>query len=255
MEFDDIVLTFDIDWAPEYAIEHTIDVLAASRTKATWFVTHDSPGVRKLLQYPELFEVGVHPNFLEGSTQGSTYHAVMQHVMAIVPNARCVRTHGMVYSAALSRMFAVDFKLQVDSSIFLAGMPHISPREVFYGEEVLLRVPYFWSDDGEMTIERHPSFSFCARKFAAPGLKVLCFHPIHVFLNSDSMQTYSEWKAAARTAAPGDLRPRAYGAERVGAGSLLRELIERNPNRTGFKTLAEVAEDWRKHSSCKSQQP
>ncbi len=246
MRWDNIVLTFDTDWAPECAIERTMDVLVANGTKATWFVTHDSPGVRRLLEYPNLFEVGIHPNFLDGTTQGSTHHAVMEHVMAVVPNARCVRTHGMVYSAALSRMFAVDFKLQVDSSIFLAGMPHISPTEVFYGDRAILRVPYFWSDDGEMTIQRHPSFSFSARKFGVPGLKVLCFHPIHVFLNSDSMQPYAEWKAMAGTTAPGDFAPGAHGVERVGAGSLLREIIEQNPNRDGFKTLIEVAEEWRR---------
>jgi hypothetical protein len=253
MGFDDVVLTFDTDWAPDRAIAHTVDILVASKTKATWFVTHDSPAVHELFRYPELFEIGVHPNFLEGSTQGSEPHDVMQHVMAIVPDARSVRTHGMVYSAALSRMFAVDFRLRVDSSIFLARMPHITPSEIFYGEAAILRIPYFWSDDGELTIERQPSFSFCVRKFAVPGLKVLCFHPIHVFLNSDSMETYLEWKRSAGSRVSPNLRPRAHRDVKAGTESLLREIIETNPNRDGFKTLVEVADEWRRHTSRKRQ--
>ena len=31
--------------------------------KSTKFITHDSPGIQSIRDYPELFEIGFHPNF------------------------------------------------------------------------------------------------------------------------------------------------------------------------------------------------
>lgn len=45
-----IVLSFDIDWAPECAIEFVADILIEKQIKATWFVTHDSPAIQRLLK-------------------------------------------------------------------------------------------------------------------------------------------------------------------------------------------------------------
>jgi len=250
MELDDIVLTFDTDWAPDYAINETAHILIESGVKATWFVTHDSPAIQRLFAFPGLFEVGVHPNFLKGSTQGNDYYEIMRYVMQIAPNAKSVRTHGMFYSAAISKMFAVDFGLEIDSSIFLGGMPHIIPYEVSYGGPVLLRIPYFWSDDGEMSISRHPSFRLPEKNFNVPGLKVLCFHPIHVFLNAHTLKTYNEWKRNCRTKTCGKEDAEDWIADGAGAGSLLREIIKQDPNPGGFKTLAEVAREWRGQSAC-----
>ena len=242
---NDIVITLDTDWAPDFVISNAADILIENRVKATWFVTHNSPAIQGLFEYPDLFEIGVHPNFMPGSTQGNNYHEVMRYVMNIVPNAKAVRTHGMVYSAAISRMFAVDFGLEVGSSIFLGEMPHIIPCEVFYGNRVLLRIPYFWSDDGEMSIKRNPSFLLSDKNFDAPGLKILCFHPIHLFLNSGDMSSYNNLKnrydisrCTAEEAAP-------FVNSGTGANSLLAEIIKKNPNPDGFKTLAEVATAWR----------
>ena len=127
---NDIVITFDVDWAPDFVISSVAEMLLKSGTKATWFVTHDSEAIRKLAGHSDLFEFGVHPNFMPGTTQGNNYHEVMSYLMNIAPNAKAVRTHGMFYSAAISRMFAVDFGLEIDSSTFLGEMPHIIPYEV-----------------------------------------------------------------------------------------------------------------------------
>ena len=152
-EINDVVITFDVDWAPDFAIDKTADILIENQLKATWFLTHDSKAVRRLFEHRDLFELGVHPNFMPGSTQGCSYHNIMSYLMNIVPNAKVVRTHAMFYSASLSRMFALDFGLETDSSIFLAEVPHIIPYEVFYGDKTFIRMPYWWSDDGEINYE------------------------------------------------------------------------------------------------------
>ena len=65
----EIALTFDIDWAPDWAIDLTAGILREREVRATWFVTHESPAVDRLREDSELFELGIHPNFLPGSTQ------------------------------------------------------------------------------------------------------------------------------------------------------------------------------------------
>jgi hypothetical protein len=249
---NDIVITFDVDWAPDFMVRKVANILIEKEIKATWFITHDSPAIRELFEYPNLFEIGVHPNFMPGSTQGNNYRAVMSYVMNIAPNAKTVRTHGMFYSAVISKMFAVDFGLEVDNSIFLGEMPHIIPFEVFYGDRVLLRIPYFWSDDGEMSIKPSPSFSLCDKKFNVPGLKILCFHPIHIFLNSSNINNYNNLKRRCdiiRHCTEDEAEPFVNGGS--GTSSLLSEIIESNPNLGGFKTVSEIAKEWKSKNTDK----
>jgi hypothetical protein len=240
---DDIAISFDIDWAPDFAITTVCDMLVQNGVKATWFVTHDSDGVRRLFEHADLFEIGVHPNFMPDSSQGSGHQDVMRHVMRIVPGAQTVRTHAMFYSAPLSKMFALEFGLKYDSSIFLSRMANIAPHEICYESATLIRLPYFWSDDGEMSIMKSPSFAFDAR-YRAPGLKILDFHPIHVFLNSGSMDNYNALKssAAIRSCTAKEAKP--FVHEGRGSASLLRDIIMAKPNPKGFRTISELAEEW-----------
>lgn len=248
VDINDVVITFDTDWAPDFAITKTADILIENRAKATWFITHNSKAIQRLFQHPDLFEIGVHPNFMPGTTQGNDYREVMNYVMNIAPKAKAVRTHGMFYSANISRMFAVDFGLEVDSSIFLAEMPHIIPYEVFYGGRVLLRLPYFWSDDGEMSIKRCPFFSLRDKNFGVPGLKILCFHPIHIFLNSKDMSNYNNLKSRCDIKHCTEEEAEPYINQGTGSGLLLMEIIRSNHNPGGFKTLLEIAALWRTQS-------
>src|SRR5207244_3974947 len=75
--------------------------LMASQVRATWFVTHMSPAISRLRRNPELFELGIHPNFLPGSTHGDTPDAVLRHCRALVPDAVSMRTHCLVQSTLL----------------------------------------------------------------------------------------------------------------------------------------------------------
>jgi hypothetical protein len=245
IEINDVVITFDTDWAPDFAIEKTADLLIESNVKATWFLTHDSKAIRKLFEYSDLFELGIHPNFMPGSTQGNSYHNVITYLLHLVPHAKAIRTHAMFYSAPLSRMFAVDYGLQTDSSIFLAGMPHIIPQQIFYDKTSLIRMPYFWSDDGEMSIMQAPSFEFNSRKFNKPGLKILDFHPIHVLLNSNNMTSYNllKKKVNIKDCIPADVIP--YISIGNGSESFLKKIINSNPNPLGFKTISEIADNWK----------
>lgn len=190
---DDVVLTIDIDWAPDFTIDFVAEQLISRQVRATWFVTHMSPATARLKQYPNLFELGIHPNFLSGSTHGDTPDAVLRHCMALLPEASSVRTHLLIQSTLLLRQLLAQTRITTDVSLFLPGTPHICPVEWVSRRRTLLRIPYFWADDFEM--ERNiPCWRLAPHLRVGKGLKVFAFHPIHVYLNSADIEIYQTLK-------------------------------------------------------------
>lgn len=237
---DKIALSFDIDWAPDFVIDFTAQILVRNNIKATWFITHKSEAVERLFKYPELFDLGVHPNFLEHSTQGRNKSEIMNFVMNIVPDAKTVRTHGMYYSAEISKLFAQKYGLKFDSSIYLKEMPDIRPQNIYYEDNLLIRLPYFWEESGEM-MNPKPSFNI-GQRLDYSGLKIFDFHPIHIFLNSKSMKNYNNLKKSfdLNVCLEKDIQP--FVNKGLGARTLLLDLIEQ----VGFDidNIARIGDSW-----------
>src|SRR6266850_2138736 len=122
MTDNEFILTLDVDWAPDSVIRHVAAVLREKGVKATWFISHDSPAVRELLCWPD-FEAGLHPNYLPGSSQGSSTHEVLETLLRIVPDAVSVRSHAIVQSGPLLNHYVEHTSLKIDSTIFLPEMP------------------------------------------------------------------------------------------------------------------------------------
>lgn len=223
---DHAVLTLDIDWAPDCAIDWVAAQLVARQVRATWFVTHASAAVDRLRDHPELFELGIHPNFLGNSSHGDTIDAVLHDCMKLVPDATSLRSHALVQSTPiLNRILAIT-PIITDLSLFLPYTPYLRPVEQRSGERVLLRVPYYWEDDDEMQ-QPEPCWRLGPLLRLGPGLKVFDFHPIHVFMNGADMTQYRRLTARAsklQDACEGDVSP----LVRRGAGtqSLFLELVE-----------------------------
>lgn len=191
--FNDYAVTIDLDWAPDFAIRYVANILIKKRVKATWFITHDSPVVKELFNYPDLFEIGIHPNFMPGSTQGKTYNEILSNLLKIVPNAKSVRMHGLFQSSNILKTMAVDFNLKNDISTFLWDTPYIIPTYLKFGNnKILVRIPYFWAEQEEMI--RRDAFVLGGRFLDWVGLKIFNFHPIYIYLNSLSMKTHDEIK-------------------------------------------------------------
>ena len=55
-----MVITLDADWAPECAIDYVTNLLLEKRIKATWYITHDSPAIRRVFEHKDIFECGIH---------------------------------------------------------------------------------------------------------------------------------------------------------------------------------------------------
>jgi hypothetical protein len=189
-----VAITLDVDWAPDFAIELAAAALVQANVRATWFLTHDSPAVQRLRDHASLFELGWHPNFFPGSTHGATEEEVFAHCRQLAPDARVVRTHGLLQSTRLLDRMRGGTDIRIDASLLLRGHPHLAVHDLPLTSGCMQRVPFWWEDDIEMSAA-DPVWAL-ANSFAdgVPGLRVLNFHPIHIALDSQSPAPYETLK-------------------------------------------------------------
>lgn len=183
-------LTIDIDWVHDDILKDSIDLIEKYDVAATWFVTHDTPLLARLRENPK-FELGIHPNFnflLHHDTRnGKDADEVLDKLLAIVPEARSIRSHSTTQSSYLLDLF-VQKGLSHECNSFIpaqSGM-QLRPWQLYSG---LIRIPYFWEDDVHCLYPENERYHI-AELTAAPGLKVFDFHPIHIFMNTEHLDRY-----------------------------------------------------------------
>lgn len=183
-------LTFDVDWAPDWAVADVLEMLAAHSTPATFFVTHSSDILREIAA--EGHEIGIHPNFLAGSSHGGEPVDVMRSVMALAPRARVMRTHSLVQGTTLfEAILAACPQIEYDLSLLTYGSPHAAWTGWHSRGRTLRRHNYNWEDDIAFD---DPRQEWTTYRPMAP-IDVLDFHPIHVALNSSREDAYMALKA------------------------------------------------------------
>jgi hypothetical protein len=191
-----LAITLDVDWAPDHVIDAVAARLIDARVRATWFVTHASSAVNRLRRHDDLFELGIHPNFMPGSSHGSTVAEVVSHCMQVVPEARVMRTHGLVQSSRLFSEIMSLTTIRIDSSLMLRMHPGLQVVRQPFAGGVLTRLPVWWEDDIEQVA---PDPRWSVTEQASPGLRILNFHPVHVMLNGSTPAPYTalkhEWPA------------------------------------------------------------
>lgn len=244
MGLNEFLITLDVDWAPDFIVESVAAELKSRGVRATWFITHKSAALNSLRAENALFELGLHPNFLPGSTHGTTPPEVLSSMLSIVPEAISMRSHAVVQSAPILNAIITGTPICVDSTLFLPGMAHIRPVEQLAGGKKLLRVPFFWADDYEM--ERNPPDWHLSRHLAVEGLKVFLFHPIHLFLNSADFSSY----AALKRDVPQLNRltedaARRYVHDGEGTMTLFHELLDYLADRGQSRCLSDIYADWK----------
>jgi hypothetical protein len=237
-----VAITVDIDWAPDFMIRAMAERLAAARVRATWFVTHPTPALELLREHSALFELGIHPNFLPGSTQGESPGQVLAHCLELVPEARSMRTHCLVQSTPLLDLVAAETDVAVDVSLFLPHASGLEAVEHHSQSGELLRLPYFWEDDLEMA-RPQPAWDPDRLLANGDGLKIFDFHPVHVFLNTETMARYEALKAQSPDFTRLD-RARADAAVHsgTGAGTMFERLVTALSRDGGGHRIADLVE-------------
>jgi len=244
--FDErVVITLDVDWAPDFVIDAVAQLLVERRVRATWFVTHRSAAVERLSGYGDLFELGIHPNFLARSTHGETPDAVLRHCLELVPGATSMRTHSLVQSTPLLAQVLRDTPITTDVSLFMPRTPFLRPHEFWWRGRALVRIPFFWEDDCEMQ-RGDPCWRLAQLLRVGEGLKVFDFHPLHVYLNSARPDEYALLKSRVgklSETTPADVADIQHEGE--GTKTLFLETVEHLASAGTSLRIRDVSERWR----------
>jgi hypothetical protein len=228
------VFTTDIDWASEHCIQTLLTAMQERGVVPTAFATHASP-VLAAANAAGNVNVGLHPNFLPGSTHGETHEEVLDHVFTLFPEARYFRAHAMVDDSHISMaMKARD--ILYDSNLCLYLQAGLVPLHHWTG---IPRFPMFWADDihwrrgGGFHLQPYEDLFF------SPGLKIIGVHPFMFTLNLSDHETYTRLKPKISTLTNDE-------AEKLcspgpGAQTFLLELIDAvHEKGFAFQTLDEV---------------
>jgi hypothetical protein len=217
------VLTGDQDWAPDWALSEMLAIAESEGVPFHLFVTNSSPSIAQTAAGVTL---GLHPNFLPGSTHGASEDAVIDATLALVPDARSFRCHSFVESTQILRKL-VARGLFADSNLLAFLQPGLTP--IVHGAG-LLRFPVFLEDDVFLQwAGSEISTRQLTRLLCTPGIKVLNFHPSLVALNAPSLAYYDAQRPALY--GPGNVRAERF--QGGGAQSVLRTVIS-EVRRAGF---------------------
>lgn len=219
-----IHLSFDQDWAPEWATRALTDALKSRGLKGTLFVTHACPSLSAIRQSGHI-ELGWHPNFLPGSSHGESVDEVLDTMARWVPEAQGARAHTLMRGTPLLLAYRAR-GLRYDAADIFDGRDNLSPFESWTG---MTRLPIWFEDD--VHLERGLECSLEALDLVSPGLKICTFHPVLVALNASDLSSYQALKAdlSARNiplsdATMADFAPHRT-RDRAGVGDLFEALI------------------------------
>lgn len=182
--------TSDIDWAPEFMIENMINIFDENGIPLTLFVTHRSDIIENVYINDKRRYVGIHPNFLSRSTHGSNYLEVIDNSIKLWDGARCFRSHSYYDNSYISLEF-VKRNFKYDTNICLYLQDNIVPLHHASG---LIRFPTFFDDSFCSIINRKWNINHYRKSLLTNGLKIFNFHPIHICINTPSLEYYELYK-------------------------------------------------------------
>jgi hypothetical protein len=169
-------INIDIDWAPDEVVEYALDILDEFSARATLFCTHAmNAGTRS-------HELCIHPNFTDGADKA----VIVDSLCGMFPDARGVRAHGSLFSYYLAGLYA-ERGLIFDASYYFPAGP-CKPYNMFQG---MMEIPYYFIDD---LFFKEGGLEEPCLSDSADGVKVFVFHPVHLFLNTDTPQRYQDAK-------------------------------------------------------------
>lgn len=188
---DEILITLDVDWAPDYILAWTNDLLEHLDVRTTVFLTHRTP-LLNAMQSSSRIELGIHPNFnslLEGK-ENTPCRDIIENMMMIVPEAKSVRSHSITQSAHILSHFT-SLGLSHHCNTFIPFTAEIELKS-FKDERGLIHAPYFWEDD----VHCIENWDWDVNRYLdRSGLKIFNFHPVHLYLNTEKMETYESVKS------------------------------------------------------------
>jgi len=172
-------ITSDIDWASDYALEIFLDIVEDYNIPLTMFLTHSSSLIVDIINNRNI-DVGIHPNFLMSSSQGSSYKEVIEYCKAILPNAKSFRCHRYFDVNDITEiLYNEGFLYDSNLCTFLESI------DPFVHRSGIIRFPVYFEDGAYLYNNGNLDFNKVYKEyFSKPGLMVINIHPMHMVLNS-----------------------------------------------------------------------
>jgi hypothetical protein len=172
-----LVITIDLDWACEAAIEDTLNFFNDKNIAPTVFSTHHSNVVEAFMHK---IDVGLHPFFGENSSHGNSIRDVIKNVMALPHNLKAFRCHRFGV-CNLSKQALVEAGMLISSNV-CTNLEMVPPFEDRFG---LLEIPIFLEDGGYLWQKHRLEINQTLIKtLANPAPKVILIHPMHFAVNT-----------------------------------------------------------------------
>jgi hypothetical protein len=183
---ENFFLTIDTDWCHEDILLDTLSILEKYHAKATIFMTNKFDCLSYLQKNKSSYELGIHPNFnnlLEGkNTKEDSINEVIDSLMNLLPSALSIRSHSLVTSSKLTSIFySKGLSHESNIKIPLNSGQTIYP---FVHPTGMVMCPFQWGDYSDENGQ--------PIKFKLPNYFMANFHPIHIFLNTESIGRYEQ---------------------------------------------------------------
>jgi hypothetical protein len=174
-----IVITIDIEWAPDHVLADTLQLLDEYNISATLFSTHNDG--KKTTDH----ERALHPNFLKEKEESD----ILADLNSLYPNAKGLRSHGMFVYTNLRNSYP-EFGIEYESNYM---QYRVSDLEPFWMPDGTLQFPVYWMDDQWLSL-RDSALPDISNLMSGRGLKIFDFHPPHVCYNTPSHDYYENHK-------------------------------------------------------------
>lgn len=170
--------TMDIDWASESAIQYAVSYFLDVGIPLTVFCTHRSNYLDGLIRDGRI-EAGIHPNFIQPSSQGQTEDEIIHFCMEVVPGAEVFRCHRwFAVNDIYEKLYALGFRYESNICTLL------DPVRPFVHRSGMISFPVFFEDGAYLYHKLDLDFEVMRSYFTGRGLKVINIHPMHFALNT-----------------------------------------------------------------------
>jgi hypothetical protein len=175
---DTVLLTTDIDWAPDYATEAVLSLVAEAGFNITAYATHPSPLLKASTSF---VEIGLHPDNTRPHPEHRFGRKILD-LLEIFPDAVGLRCHRNFFGQNISDL-AKAAGLKYDLSTFLWQQPFAQAYVDYNG---LVKMAYTWEDGIHVDVGQ--PLELARVDLDSPGMKVLNVHPMLIYLNAPNDQ-------------------------------------------------------------------
>jgi len=237
----EIYLTFDMDWACNELMDFLYDLLEKYDLAATIHITNYFASLDRYKKNKRI-ELGIHPNFnilVDGNTvEGlKDKKSIIEQCKSIVPDAVTARSHSLLSSTPITRSL-YNYGIRYELNCYIDPYKGICVYPWFL--QGVLQVPFFYEDDLYLMEKCKNSLAFYL-DHEIKMYKIFNFHPIHLFLNSESLKRYERVKENYQDFS---ILQKNVNTNNYGILDFFKELVETAKTQGyQFKKIIEIAGD------------